>query len=255
MLLNRVIPILLLDRGALVKTVNFKNPRYLGDPINTVRIFNEKEVDELVLLDIGAQAVDDGPDIGLVEKIASECFMPLAYGGHIRGWQDAERLFAAGVEKVVLRTAAARDLQSISEISRNVGTQAVAVAIDLKRGRTRKQRLVVPGTGRHGDTDWTVYAREVVAAGAGEIVLTCVDREGTMQGMDLDVIKSAAAAVDTPIIAHGGVGSMDHISAGLRAGATAVGVGSFVVYQGSRRAVLLSYPSKQELEQLQGGCA
>lgn len=251
MLRNRVIPILLSRDGGLVKTRQFKKPVYVGDPINAIRIFNEKEVDELALLDITANATS-GPNLNLVRDIASECFMPLAYGGGVRNLDDASELFALGVEKVIVRTAAARDLDVVGSIAKSHGQQSVAVAVDIDRGRLGGTRLHAPGTPRHGDPNWLSFINEAVSAGAGEIVLTSVEREGMMGGMDLKSIRMARG-IGVPLLAVGGVGRLDDIREGIAAGAHAVGCGSFFVFHGPRRAVLITYPSQAELETVQGG--
>ena len=157
MLRNRVIPILLVKGQGLVKTTEFKNPKYVGDPINAIRIFNDKEVDELALLDIGATPDDLGPNFNLVESVASECFMPLAYGGGIRDLDDAKRLFSLGIEKVVLRTAAMRDLKTVTAIANFAGTSSVTVSVDVKQARFGRQQLHGPGSPLHGHADWAGF--------------------------------------------------------------------------------------------------
>jgi cyclase len=247
---NRVVPILLARNGGLVKTRQFQNPVYVGDPINAIRIFNEKEVDELALLDISATPAS-GPNFELVEDVASECFMPLAYGGGVRHVDDAARLFSLGVEKVVVRTAAASNLQVISEIADAFGRQSVAVSVDVNKGRLGGRKVHAPGTARHGASDWLGFVKEAVSAGAGEIVLTSVDREGTMEGMDLAAIEMARD-IGVPLLPVGGVGKLEDIGEAIAAGAHAVGVGSFFVFHGPRRAVLITYPSQAELASVQG---
>ena len=250
MLRHRVIPVLLARNGGLVKTRQFSNPVYIGDPINAIRIFNEKEVDELALLDITATSTS-GPNLDLIRDVASECFMPLAYGGGVRHLDDATALFALGVEKVVVRTAAAKDLDVVRDIAGRHGRQSVAVSVDIDKGRLGGTRVHAPGTVRHADPDWLGYVKEAVSAGAGEIVLTSVEREGTMRGMDLKSIQMARG-IGVPLLAVGGVGTLDDIRAAIAAGAHAVGCGSFFVFHGPRRAVLITYPSQAELETVQG---
>lgn len=250
---NRVIPVLLVKDHGLVKTTKFENPKYVGDPINAIRIFNEKEVDELALLDIGATPGSHGPNLELVRDVAAECFMPLAYGGGVRGLDDAKRLFSLGIEKVVLRSVAAKDLRTVTSIADYAGSSSVAVSIDVKRARFGRQRLYCPGTPYHGDADWLGFLHRTVEAGAGEIILNAVDRDGTMSGMDTDLISEATRVTTVPLVAVGGVGSLAHIQTGIRAGADAVGAGAFFVYQGPRRAVLITYPRYEELTALLGG--
>lgn len=245
MLQPRVVPVLLIKRGGLVKTTKFANPVYLGDPLNAIRIFNEKEVDELVLLDIETRG--EAPDFDLVESVASECFMPLAYGGGVSTLEDAKRLFSIGVEKVVLRRAAAQDLRLVSRIAAQCGSQSVAVCIDIRKARWGGPRVHAPGTVRDRGKDWLEYVTAAERHGAGEVVLQSVDRDGTMDGMDLGLISEAAQRLSTPLLAVGGVGSLAHMHDGLKAGATAIGAGAFFVFQGPRRAVLISYPDQLEL--------
>lgn len=250
MLRNRVIPVLLVKDHGLVKTTKFENPKYVGDPINAIRIFNEKEVDELTLLDISATPGDHGPNFDLVLDVASECFMPLAYGGGIRGMDDAKRLFSLGIEKVILRSAAAADLTLVTQIADYAGSSSVTVSIDVKRTRFGRQQFYCPGSRLHGEANWLGYLRRATEAGAGEIILNAVDRDGTMSGMDTDLISVAAGVTTVPLVAVGGVGSLDDVLAAVRAGADAVGAGAFFVYHGPRRAVLITYPDYEQLAAL-----
>lgn len=251
MLRNRVIPVLLLRGQGLVKTEKFANPKYVGDPVNAIRIFNEKEVDELALLDIDATRNGTGPDFDLIGEVAGECFMPLAYGGGIADPGQAERLYSLGVEKVVLRSAACRDAGLVTRIAEIAGSQAVAVAVDVKKGRLGGMRLHAPGTPMDGHRDWQGLIQSVVSAGAGEVILTAVDRDGTRSGMDLALIGQARVT-NVPLVAVGGVGSLNDIRAGVEAGADAIGVGAHFVFHGPRKAVLITYPEYDELTQLLG---
>lgn len=252
MLRNRVIPVLLVKDHGLVKTTRFANPKYVGDPINAIRIFNEKEVDELALLDISATRGSHGPNFELVQDVASECFMPLAYGGGIRGIEDAKRLFGLGVEKVVLRSAAMANLRTVTAIADFAGSSSVTVSIDVRRTKFGRQQLYCPDAPRHGESDWSGFLTRAVEAGAGEIILNAVDRDGTMAGMDTDLISVAARTTTVPLVAVGGVGSLAHIKAGVLSGADAIGAGAFFVYHGPRRAVLITYPRHDELASLLG---
>jgi imidazole glycerol-phosphate synthase subunit HisF len=252
MLTSRVIPFLLVTDGGLVKTRRFKDPAYVGDPINAIRIFNEKEVDELALLDISASANGRGPNFDLVRDFASECFMPLAYGGGVRNLEDAKRLFSLGAEKVILRSAAA-DPSVLSDIARFSGSQSVAVSVDVRRNRFGGLRLHAPGTPMDGHAGWLDFLRDAAAAGAGEVILNSVDRDGTMGGMDMRLIGQAAQGLTTPLLAVGGVGSLADIRAGLDAGANAIGAGAFFVFHGPRRAVLITYPGFDQIRALLEG--
>ena len=256
MLTYRVIPCLLLSlsRGGLVKTVKFAKPKYVGDPINAVKIFNEKEVDELMVLDIDATREDRGPDFAAIEQLASECFMPLCYGGGIRTAEDAFRLFGLGVEKVALQTAALRTPSLIREIADRAGEQAVVVSIDVKRSWTGKSQLYSYSGGSQAG-DWRAAIRNAVEHGAGEILLNAVDRDGTLAGPDLALIREASEIADVPLIAIGGISSLADIKAATDAGASAVAAGAFFVFHGPHRAVLITYPRYGELRGLWSSAA
>lgn len=252
MLRQRVIPCLLLRRGGLVKTRKFKHPKYVGDPINAIRIFNEKEVDELVVLDIDASRDGSDPNYTLIEQFAAECFMPLCYGGGIRTIEQAQRLFALGVEKVSIQTAALRDLDLISRLAKQFGSQSVVASIDVKTDWLGRRRLFSAAASKFHSFSWQEYLARVERAGAGEIFLNSVDRDGEMAGMDLNLIRDIAQRVNVPIIAAGGVGSLADIASGLLSGASAVAAGAFFVYHGPHRAVLITYPSPDEIDVVLG---
>lgn len=246
----RVVPCLLLSGAGLVKTVRFSKPRYVGDPVNTVRLFNDKEADELILLDIQATTRASEPNIQAVGGIAGECFMPLCYGGGVRTVLQMERLFESGVEKVAINTAAYENPTLVDGGARRFGSQAIVVGIDVKRRWAGRFEVVVRG-GRFGTgLDPVAYARRVEDEGAGEILLTAVDRDGTMSGYDLDLVERVSHAVSIPVIACGGAGSLSHLSEALASGASAVAAGSLFVFTGKHQAVLVTYPSPSELESL-----
>jgi cyclase len=250
MLSHRVIPCLLLSGGGLVKTHKFAKPKYVGDPINAVKIFNEKEVDELMVLDIDATKQRRGPDFALIEQLAGECFMPLCYGGGIRSADDARTLFKLGVEKVSLQSAVTQSPGIVREIADHAGEQAVVVSIDLRRNWLGKPQTYSAAGLPARHRDWREAVREAVALGAGEILLNAVDRDGTLSGMDTDLIAEASAMADVPLIAIGGVGSLADIKAATDAGASAVAAGAFFVFHGPHRAVLITYPRYEELQAL-----
>jgi imidazole glycerol-phosphate synthase subunit HisF len=247
---HRVIPCLLIHEGGLVKTQKFTDPRYVGDPINAIRIFNEKEVDELLVLDIDASKERRGPKFEVIKELAGECFMPLAYGGGITSADQVQRLFALGVEKVSVQTAALSDLKLVTEIARRYGSQAVVISIDVKKNLIGQHKLYAAVAGKAASQDWLDFLHRAVDAGAGEVLLNSVDRDGTMSGMDLPLIQRAAAACSVPLIASGGVGSVADIKAAVVAGASAVAAGAFFVYYGKHRAVLITYPRYEELVEL-----
>lgn len=250
MLRTRVIPSLLLQGQGLVKTVQFRKPSYVGDPINAIKIFNDKEVDELVLLDIAASREGRGPAFEIIEDIASECFMPLGYGGGIRSLEDIRRILATGVEKVVLNTAALANPGLIDAAAAEVGSQSVVVSIDARRKLLGGYEVWGSGGTRASQREPAEFAREVAARGAGEILLNSIDRDGTQKGFDLELVRRVSSAVDVPVIACGGAGSLTHFREAVDAGASAVAAGSLFVYVGRHRAVLINYPEYRELEDL-----
>lgn len=222
----------------------------VGDPINAIRILNEKEVDELMVLDIVAGKEKREPDYGLIEQFAGECFMPLTYGGGITCIDQAARVFALGVEKICLQTAALVNPQLITQLAERFGSQSVVVSIDVKRNWRNKPLLFKSASRSTLAVSWLAQAQTLVAAGAGEVLLNAVDRDGTLGGLDLDLIRQASAALPVPLIALGGVASLVDIKAAVDAGASAVAAGAFFVFHGPHRAVLISYPRYRELEAL-----
>lgn len=250
MLQHRVIPSLLLRNNGLVKTTRFKNPKYIGDPINAIRIFNEKEVDELMLLDISATKESKEPNYEMIEQIAGECFMPLAYGGGVRTVEQARRIYALGVEKICLQTSALKNPGIVSDLAKQFGSQSVMVSMDIKRNWMGKPQIYSSATERTLDLNWIEITRQLVDAGAGEVLLNAVDKDGTLQGPDLPLIEQLSGAINVPLIALGGVGSLADIKAAVSVGASAVAAGAFFVYHGPHRAVLITYPKYTELESL-----
>lgn len=250
MLKHRVIPALLLRNFGLVKTTRFKDPKYVGDPINAIRIFNDKEVDELMVLDIMASKERREPNYALIEQFAGECFMPLAYGGGIRNVAQARQLFSLGVEKICLQTAALENPSLISDLAYEFGSQSVMVSVDIKKNWLSKPKLYHSATGKFMDAPWMDTLNELVSAGAGEVLLNVVDKDGTLMGPDLSIIEQASTSVDVPLIALGGVSSLADIRDCIDAGASAVAAGAFFVYHGPHRAVLITYPKYEELAQL-----
>ena len=251
MLKKRVIPVLLLQNGGLVKGEKFKKHKYVGDPINAVRIFNEKEVDELALVDISSTINSAEPDFALIEDMASEAFMPIAYGGGIQRVEQVERLFRVGVEKVIINSAFFSNPELIRECSQIAGSQSIVVAIDVKKTLMGRYEVCVHNGTKKTGMNPVDYAIEVQQCGAGEILLTSIDREGVGQGLDLDLVKQVTVAVDIPVIAQGGVGHLEHIRQVVKvSGASAVAAGSFFTFHGKHKAVLLTYPAYHELENL-----
>jgi cyclase len=247
-----VIPCLLLKGGGLVKTVKFKDPTYLGDPRNVVKIFNEKEVDELILLDINATPDQKPIQFQTLYEIVSEAFMPVAYGGGIRSIEDARRILALGVEKIVLNTYAVENPEFVTQAAASFGSSSVVVSIDVKRNLFGKYEVYVNGGRKNVHLDPVDHAIHMQQKGAGEIVITSIDRDGTMQGYDLNLVQAVSAALHVPVIACGGAGTVEHFAQAMRSGATAVAAGSLFVFQGKHRAVLISYPERSILEKTLG---
>lgn len=246
MIETRAIPCLLLRGQGLIKTERFKKPVYLGDPINVVRIFNDKEVDELVLLDVTATRERRRPPFEYLEKIASECFMPLCYGGGVRTIEDMRTLFAIGIEKVSVNTHAVEDPTMIRAAADEFGSQSVIVSIDVKRTLFGGYRVRTHGGRRRTRWEPAALARELERQGAGELLLNSIDRDGTMSGYDLELVRQVTEAVRIPVVACGGAGSVADLERVVHeAGASAAGAGSMFVFQGPHRGVLISYPVEQ----------
>lgn len=251
MLRHRVIPVLTIDDRRLVKTIRFKSPRYLGDPLNAVRLFNEKEVDEIVILDIGATRRSREPDFEFIADLASECFMPMAYGGGITTMEQVVRAIGLGVEKVVLNTSAVERPALITEAARVYGAQAVIAAIDVKRTWLGKRVAMTRSGTRSTGRDPVELAKALEQAGAGELLVTSIEHDGMMQGYDLGLIRDIASAVSVPVIACGGASTVDDLRLAVRdGGASAASAGSLFVYQGKHRAVLVNFPSQDVRDRL-----
>lgn len=251
MLNHRVIPCLLLSNGGLVKTRRFKNGVYIGDPINAIRIFNEKEVDELVLLDIRASLDNRGPNYDLLKEIAGECFMPLAYGGGITSIDQIRTLLRIGIEKVILNTAVNRDPNFVREAVATFGSQAITASIDVRRKLfSRYEVMVLGGTEATGLTA-VEAALQAEQLGVGEILLTSIDAEGSMEGYDIDLLSKVSQMVSIPVIASGGAGKLEDFRSAVRQGhVSAVAAGSLFVFYGPHRAVLITYPEYSKLSVL-----
>jgi len=245
----RVIPVLLLQRGGLVKSVKFKNHKYVGDPINAVKIFNDKEVDEIVVLDISATAEKRPPKLEQIKDLASEAFMPMAYGGGITTLDEIKKLITLGVEKVVLNTSAYKTPGLISDGAKWVGSQSIVISIDIKKNLWGKYKVFVQNGSKQIEQDVVTYARQVESAGAGEIFLNSIDRDGTFEGYDEELIQLVTDAVQIPVVAIGGAGQLEDFTTAVHKGASAVAAGSLFVFQRPHRAVLISYPSQKDLKE------
>jgi cyclase len=238
----RIIPCLLVHGAGLVKTVRFAEPKYVGDPLNAVRIFNEKQVDELIVLDIDATAAGREPNLDLIERLATECRMPLCYGGGVTTPEQIERIVSLGVEKVALGSALVRRTGLLAEAARSVGRQSLVAVVDVGRRASGEEVFVENGRCATGMQP-VEFARRCADDGAGEILVNSIDRDGTMQGYDLELARRVRAAVTIPMTVLGGAGSLDHVSDLIReCGVVGAAAGSLFVFKGPRRAVLLNYP-------------
>jgi len=251
MLTPRVIPCLLLRGAGLVKTVRFSNPKYVGDIINAVKIFNDKEVDEIVVLDIDAHCREGSIQWNLLAQVASECFMPMCYGGGVRTTDEIKRLFGLGIEKVSINTAAVENPKLIEDAARLFGNQSIVAAVDVRRTLLGAYSVHSHGGNRKTDLDLVSYVRELERRGAGELFLNSMDRDGTQSGYDLKLIAMVAGAVNVPVIASGGAGGLEHFADAVqKGGASAVAAGSLFVFHGRHRAVLITYPERALLDGL-----
>lgn len=240
----RIIPCLLIRNNGLVKTRKFKEPVYIGDPVNAIRIFSDKEADEIIVLDIDASREGREPNYDLIAEMAGEAFMPMAYGGGVRSIDQVRRLIRAGVEKVVINTAATESTEVITAAATVFGSQAVVGAVDVKRTLVGRYQVVSKSATVAIQVPLDEHIQRLVNAGAGEIFLNSVDRDGMMSGYDLPLIRRVTEKVNVPVVVCGGAGTTAHLVEAFRdAGASAVAAGSFFVFHGKHRAVLISYPT------------
>lgn len=243
MLRSRIIPCLLLHKGGLVKTRQFKEPKYVGDPLNAVKIFNEKEVDELMFVDIDATAESNEPRMPLLRSLAVESRMPLCYGGGVTTADQAARIVATGFEKVSISAAALARPALIKEMSEAIGAQSVVVTVDVKFNRLFASHTIYTHNGRQKHKQPLLeFCQQAVSLGAGEIVINSIDHDGEMTGYDLELARQVRGAIDTPMTMLGGAGSTEHMQALIDAiGTVGAAAGSFFVFKGPYRAVLISY--------------
>jgi cyclase len=245
MLRPRIIPCLLIKDKGLVKTVQFKDPKYVGDPINAVKIFNEKEVDEIMIIDIDATKDGREPDYKLIEDLAVECRMPFCYGGGVKTVEQAQRIFSLGVEKVAISSAAIINPNLLNEIGQRVGTQSIVVVIDVKKNKAGKYEIWTHNGTKNTGKDPLEFAMEVEKNGAGEIVVNSIDQDGVMKGYDWDIIDLIRNVVDIPMTVIGGAGSLSDIEKLIeKYGVIGAAAGSLFVFKGVFKAVLINYPNK-----------
>ena len=246
----RVIPVLLIKDNGLVKSVQFKKHKYVGDPINAVKIFNDKEVDELAILDISATAHNRPPNIERIAEIGSEAFMPVSYGGGITSFSQVKEILFNGIEKVVINKSAHTHPELITKISDAYGSQSMVVSIDVKKNWLGKYKVFTENGSVNTDQDPVQFAKKCEALGAGEILLNSIDRDGTYKGYDTELLKAVSSSVTIPVVVCGGASDIqDFRKAVTEGGASAVSAGSMFVFQRPHNAVLISYPSQQALKE------
>jgi len=247
MLRPRIIPSLLIQDNGLVKTVNFKNAKYVGDPINAVRIFNEKEVDELAIFDIDATVKGNEPNYSLIERLASQSMMPLCYGGGVKTVEQAQRIFSLGIEKIALSSSVLQNPGLITEISERVGSQSVIVVLDVKKKLLGGYEVYTHNGKKATGINPIKFAEEAQRLGAGEIVINSIDKDGIMKGYDLDLIAKVREKITLPMTVLGGAGSLEDIKKVIAThGVIGVAAGSLFVFKGPYKAVLINYPNQLE---------
>lgn len=247
MLRPRIIPSLLVHENGLVKTVNFKNPKYVGDPINAVKIFNEKEVDELAVFDIDATVLGKEPNYSLIERLASQSMMPLCYGGGVKTVEQAQRIFSLGIEKIALSSAVLQNPKLITEISDRVGAQSVIVVLDVKKKLLGGYEVYTHNGKKSTGINPFKFVEEAEKLGAGEIVINSIDKDGVMKGYDLDLIAKVREKISIPMTVLGGAGSLGDIEKVIDVhGVIGVAAGSLFVFKGPYKAVLINYPTQLE---------
>lgn len=247
MLTPRIIPCLLLHENGLVKTTKFKDPKYVGDPINAVKIFNEKEVDELIVIDIDASVKNQDPNYSLIEKLAYECRMPLCYGGGIKSSKQAQQIFNLGVEKIALSSSALANPEIISDLKFQVGAQSVAIVLDLKKKTFGGYDILIHNGRKKVKVSPSDFIEQVQKIGVGEIILNSIDNDGLMTGYNIDMLETFLSNINVPVTVLGGAGSLSDIKSLIsKYGIIGAGAGSLFVFKGKYRAVLINYPTREE---------
>ena len=251
MLRTRVIPVLLLQEGSLVKGQQFKNHKYVGDPINAVKIFNEKEVDELVFLDISASDENREPDFDLIADIASEAFMPFAYGGGVKTVGQVERLFSIGLEKAIINTAAFLNSYMVKEAVKVAGSQSIVVSMDVKKSLFGSYEVYVNNGKTKTKLDPVTFAKQMQDFGVGELIVSSIDREGTGKGYDIKLLEMVSKSVNIPVVGLGGAGCLQDLAdAKNQTDVSGLAAGDLFVFHGKHKAVLITYPKYSDLEKL-----
>lgn len=251
MLRPRIIPSLLIHEGGLVKTVNFKNPKYIGDPINAVKIFNEKVVDELAVFDIDASVLGKEPNYKLIKNLAVQSRMPLCYGGGVKTVVQAQKIFGLGIEKIALSSAVLENPKIITEIADKVGSQSVIAVLDVKKKLLGGYEVYIHNGKKATGKDPLKFVEELQSLGVGEIIINSIDQDGVMKGYDLNLINKVRSKISVPLTVLGGAGSLEDIQKVIQAhGVIGVAAGSLFVFKGKYKAVLINYPVKSEKENL-----
>lgn len=251
MLRPRIIPSLLLQDNGLVKTVNFKNPKYVGDPINAVKIFNEKEVDELAVFDIDATAKGLEPNYSLIERIANQSRMPLCYGGGVKTVDQAQKIFGLGIEKIALSSAVLQNPDLITQIADRVGAQSVIVVLDVKKKLFGGYEVYTHNGKKGAGINPFDFAEKAQQLGAGEIIINSIDQDGVMKGYDMNLIDRVREKISLPLTVLGGAGSLQDIEEVIKKHKIiGVAAGSLFVFKGVYKAVLINYPTKSEKENI-----
>ncbi len=246
---TRVIPILLIDKGGVYKTRLFKDPKYIGDPINTLRLFNDMEVDEVMLIDISATRERREPNYAMIEELVSRAFMPIAYGGGIKTVEQARKILNCGVEKVIINSAAQKSTELLTDCSKIFGSQSVVVCVDYKKNLFSIRKQYDHVTKKLLSISPEKAAQFAVKAGAGEVMFNCVDKDGEMNGLDLEFLKEVCNCLTIPIVICGGAGNLEHLRLAKDAGVSAIAGGSMFVYRGAQRGILINYPSEKLLDE------
>jgi imidazole glycerol-phosphate synthase subunit HisF len=246
----RVIPILTIEGNKLVKTVKFRKPNYIGDPVNAVKIFNEKEVDEIIVLDIAASNKNAEPNFELIKEIAGECFMPLGYGGGIKNFNTAKKIFDLGVEKIIINTAINTNIKLISTLVDHYGSQSIVACIDVKKTFFGKQHTYFQSATMHDKETPVELSQRLEALGVGEIIINNVDTEGTFEGVDINLMSRVANTIDIPVVACGGCQNVEEFAQIIDSGCSAIGASSMFVYkQQNSNSILINYPNQLELHE------
>ncbi|MFA6129464.1 MAG: AglZ/HisF2 family acetamidino modification protein [Candidatus Omnitrophota bacterium] len=251
MLIPRIIPCLLLQGAGLVKTIKFKNEKYIGDPVNAIKIFNEKGADELIFLDIMASIENRKPDFALISQVAAECFMPVCYGGGIKEIDDAKRIFNSGIEKISLGSGAIEKPEFIRELVRIFGSQSIVACLDVKKNLLGNYEVVIHRARKKTGLEPWAAAKKMQDMGVGELLINSVDRDGTMSGYDLGLMQKITKNISIPVIACGGAGNLKHIAEVINEGGASSGAaGSLFVFHSKRRGVLINYPDREQIDSL-----